>query len=189
MLAFQAGDQSAFGRLFDGYKRQIISYCHRFCGNAAVAEELAQETFLRVYKAAPRYRPTAKFKTWLYKIATNICLNEMRRPIHRTPMASLDHNPHSESDPPLEALSAPEAPSRPDRLIESREQQAHVMGAIHQLPEKQRAALLLRINGTFAYREIATQLGCSENHVKTLIHRGRKQLKKILRNKWGTDHE
>ncbi len=187
MLQFKAGDQRAFHHLFDAYKKRVANYCHRYCGNAAVAEELAQETFLRVYKAAPRYRPKARFSTWLFKIAANVCLNEIRKPAYRARMASLDDAPGEDSA----AHRSPEGsgPEPPDTILERSEKQAMVQNAIARLPEQQRAALLLRVNEEFSYREIGRQINRSEGHVKTLIYRGRQQLKKLLGAYFGEQHE
>jgi len=186
MLQFKAGDQRAFHHLFDKHKQRVINYCFRYCGNAAVAEELAQETFLRVYKAAKRYRPKAQFTTWLYRIATNVCLNEIRKPAHRTPMASLDDG--TAPDPPPGNGRWASGSQPPDALLEESEKNALVQDAIQRLPEQQRVALLLRVNEEFSYREIGLQINRPEGHVKTLIHRGRQQLKKMLGTYFGDDH-
>lgn len=179
MLDFKAGDQQAFQDLFDKYKKRVIAYCFRFCGHRAVAEELAQETFLKVYKAARRYRPKARFSTWLFKIATNVCLNEVRRPVYRNQLESLDRITENEVDRTVSTATGTRQNS-PDDLLLSQEQQELVIKAIGRLPEKQRAALLLRIEEEFSYGEIGHQINCTENNVKTLIHRGRIQLKKAL---------
>ena len=188
MLDFKAGDQIAFQRLFERYKKQMVTYCYRFCGHTSVAEELAQEIFIRVYKAASRYRPKAKFRTWLYKIATNVCLNEMRRPVYRTRQNSLDQSDET-GEKSMAELAATDPPSRPDALLEAQERNILVLKAMEQLPEPQRAALLLRINEDFSYREIGLQMDRSENQVKTLIHRGRKRLRKLLIRHWGENDE
>lgn len=178
MLQFKAGDPRAFQHLFDKHKKRVMNYCFRYCGNTAVAEELAQETFVRVYKAAHRYRPKARFTTWLFKIAANVCLNEIRKPAYRAKMESLegDAAPDGPSDIGLSASG----PDPPDTLLEESERHALVQDAIQRLPEQQRAALLLRVNEEFSYREIGLQINRPEGHVKTLIYRGRQQLKKIL---------
>jgi RNA polymerase sigma-70 factor, ECF subfamily len=186
MLNFKAGDQRAFQHLFDKHKKRVINYCFRYCGNAAVAEELAQETFMRVYKAAKRYRPKARFTTWLYKIATNVCLNEIRKPAYRNPMESLDEV--TASNQPSDIGRSASGSEPPDALLEESEKHAMVQDAIKQLPEQQRAALLLRINEEFSYREIGLQINRPEGHVKTLIYRGRQQLKKILGAYFGDNH-
>ena len=188
MLSFKAGDSAAFQQLFDKHKQRIINYCYRYCGNPAVAEELAQETFLRVYKAAPRYKPKARFSTWLFKIASNVCLNELRKPVYRAKIESMDQATDEEGGQHREMAADP-LQSRPDGLYESREKEALVHRAIGDLPEKQRAALLLRVSEGFSYKEIGAQINRSENHVKTLIHRGRQRLKKMIGNYFGDDHE
>lgn len=179
MLRFQSGDQRAFQNLFDGYKKRVINYCYRYCGHRAIAEELAQETFLRVLKGARRYQPKARFSTWLFKIATNVCLNEMRRAAHRQQMDSLDEATenvisHSGASADLHRSTCPE-----NHLMDQERRQM-VRSAIARLPDKQRAALLLRVEGGFSYGEIGRQIDQSENYVKTLIHRGRMRLRKAL---------
>ena len=188
MLQFKAGDQNAFRHLFDKYKKRVINYCYRYCGHQAVAEELSQETFLRVYKAAPRYRPKARFSTWLFKIAANVCLNEIRKPIYRNRMESMDEAAGEGRNPADVVPSDPDS-AAPDAMLAAREQRALVQKAIARLPEKQRAALLLRVNEEFSYREIGEQINRSEGHVKTLIHRGRQRLKKMLGAYFGDDHD
>lgn len=188
MLRVRDGDQNAFRALFDKYKNQVINYCYRYCGHPAVAEELAQETFLRVYKASPRYRPKARFSTWLFKIATNVCLNEIRRPVYRERIESMDQASREDRGAPREMAVEPEQ-SMPDALLEAHQDQVLIRRAMGRLPQAQRAALLLRATEGFSYQEIGRQLDRSENHVKTLIHRGRQRLKQILENYWGKNED
>jgi len=187
MLQFKAGDQRAFHDLFDKHKKRVINYCFRYCGSAAVAEELAQETFMRVYKAAPRYRPKARFSTWLFKIAANVCLNEIRKPAYRAHTESLDDT--AGQGEPQAGIPPSASEQAPDALLESSEKNTLVQNAINRLPEQQRAALLLRVNEEFSYREIGLQINRSEGHVKTLIYRGRQRLKKMLGAYFGENHE
>jgi len=184
MMSFKAGDPHAFRLLFDKYKKQVINYCYRYCGHRAVAEELAQETFLRVYKAAERYRPKARFSTWLFKIAANVCLNEIRRPVYRAKLESIDQTAEDGPGGDREITMDPER-SMPDALLEAGQQQALVHQAINRLPGEQRAALLLRSTEGFSYEEIGQQINRSENHVKTLIYRARQHMKKMLAVHWG----
>ena len=188
MLQFKAGDQRAFQHLFDKHKKRVINYCFRYCGNPAVAEELAQETFIRVYKAARRYRPKARFTTWLFKIATHVCLNEIRKPVYRTHVESLE-DATGRNDAPADTSPSTSGMAPPDALLENSEKHALVKNAIDRLPEQQRAALLLRINEEFSYREIGLQINRTEGHVKTLIYRGRQQLRKMLGAYFGENHE
>ena len=136
MLDFKAGDQQAFQSLFDRYKKRVINYCYRFCGHQAVAEELAQETFLKVYKAVGHYRPKARFSTWLFKIATNVCLNEIRRPMYRNRLESLDRIADNEISG-IDLAEDNGRQDRPDNLLVSKEQQQLVRKAIGLLPKKQ----------------------------------------------------
>ena len=188
MLGFKAGDQEAFRLLFDKYKKQVVNYCYRYCGHLAVAEELAQETFLRVYKAAGRYRPKARFSTWLFKIAANVCLNEIRKPLYRARLESMDQASDEGQAEAREIAMEPDQ-SMPDALLEAHQNQVLIHKAMDRLPDEQRAALLLRVTQGFSYQEIGRQINCSENHVRTLIHRGRQHMKKILGTHWGkNDH-
>src|SRR5512143_61516 len=79
MVAFQGGDESAFRALFEKYERAMVSYCHHYVRDQGRAEELAQDVFLKLHRSSARYQPTARFKTFLYRIASNHCLNELRR--------------------------------------------------------------------------------------------------------------
>jgi RNA polymerase sigma-70 factor (ECF subfamily) len=177
MLRFKEGDRTAFRQLFDKHKKGVISHCYRFCMDTAVAEDLAQETFLRVYQSAARYKPKARFRTWLYKIATNVCLNEIRKFQRRSIFFPQEEH--------LSRLEVSADDPQPDEQLEHAQHQNMVLGALGQLPEDQRAALMLRVAEEFSYREIGYQIGRNENHVKVLIHRGRKKLKKILADYFG----
>ena len=184
MLNFKEGDQRAFQLLFDKYKKQVINFCYRYCGHQPVAEELAQETFLRVYKAAPHYRPEARFSTWLFKIAANVCLNEIRKPVYRARLESIDLTPDQGRTADRELIMEQDQ-SMPDALLEAHQDQILIRQAMDRLPEEQRVALLLRATEEFSYEEIAEQINRSENHVKTLIYRGRQRMKKMLGTYWG----
>jgi len=175
MLDFKEGNALAFQKLFNKYKKRVMNYCYRFCRNHAVAEELAQETFLRVYKAASRYQPKARFSTWLFKIATNVCLNELRKPDYSQKIQPLESDDSSE-----DGVIADVHQSGIDAEYEFNETQRVLHQAIMELPEKQRVALMLRIEGEFSYKEIGKQIFCSENHVKILIFRARQRLKELL---------
>ena len=178
MLEFKKGDKIAFQKLFDMYKKRVINYCYRFCGNPFVAEDLAQETFIRVYKAGPRYDPKSRFSTWLFKIATNVCLNELRKPVYKNKIASLDDAEQVE-----QVELRDNGNTGADENIEGQEMQKMIMEAVQSLPENQRVALLLRVDQDFSYKEIGKQIKCNENHVKILIHRARKKLTDLIKQK------
>jgi RNA polymerase sigma-70 factor, ECF subfamily len=159
------GDQTAFASLYDRHHRSVARFAHRFVGDAARAEELTQDIFVKLYRHAGRYRPTARFKTFLFKVAANHCLNEVRRSEYR--VAHVRDDP--DDDRPLE-VAAPEAES-PHRAVEGRELEAEVAQAMAGLSERERTAFTLcRFEG-MAYRDIAEVLSASEAAVKSLIHR------------------
>ena len=141
-----------------------------------MAEELAQEIFFRVYRAAPRYRPDAKFSTWLFRIATNVCLNEVRKTRYKFKEESLDTPYKSEKTEMETEFDDRQAHD----ILEDKEREMLVRQAITELPEKQRAALLLRVYDGFSYKEIGKKIRRSESSVKTIIHRGRQSLKMSL---------
>ncbi len=180
MLAFKDGDTASFGCLFDRYKTRIVNYCRRFMNDRETAEDMAQEVFLRVYRSAPKYKPEAAFSTWIFKIATNVCLNELRRPKYRYSTESIDVSKTGDGDPPLEI--ADKLGIAPEEAVARKELDAVVRRALEELPAKQRAAVLLRIYDGFSYEEIAKQIGKSEKSVKALIHRGRNMLKAYLKD-------
>jgi len=179
MLRLKEGDSDAFGVLFKKYQKKIINFCYRFSADRAVAEELAQEVFIRVYKAAPRYRPKAEFSTWIFRIATNVCLNETRKRQYKVKIDSVDVPVHKGEKMPAVEL---EDPARQHEMLESADQERLILHALGLLPSQQRAALLLKVYNDFSYQEIASQLRCSENTVKGLIHRGRQHIKKFLKD-------
>jgi RNA polymerase sigma-70 factor, ECF subfamily len=180
MLAFSRGDENAFRELFNKYKNKIINFCFRYCFNRGVAEELTQEVFIRVYQAADRYRPEARFSTWLYRIAVNLCLNEFRKGKYKAHIISIDqpdHIGHSEFVRDIEdqgSLSSHD-------LVIAREREKLIEQAMSALSEKQRIALILRIFNGFSYQEIASQMNISESKVKSLIYRGRQRLQELLK--------
>ena len=116
MLRVRAGDAEAFRELFEKHSRAIVNFAYHFVGNRQRAEEIAQDVFLQIYRAAGRYEPHAKFTTWLYRIATNACLNEVRRPEHRHPRRSLEHQPDDEREARRDRLRRPDGRSRRQRL-------------------------------------------------------------------------
>lgn len=169
MLALRGGDGSAFDVLFERWAGRLLRYLERVVGDAATAEELVQEAFLRVYRARERYEPGARFSTWLYTIGTRLALNELRRPARRTPHQSTD----DPGAPPL-PVAADEAP--PDRVADARRLAGRVEAHLAELPERQRAALLLSAVEGLSYAEVAAALGTTEKSVKALVHRARAAL-------------
>lgn len=175
MLEFKQGDADGFRILFTRYKKKIVTFCYRFCGNREISEELAQEIFLKVYKAAPRYRPEAKFSTWLFRIAVNVCLNEIRKPGYRVITESMDFSCKT-GEVEIHREIKDKKGSTPQEMLEKKEREMLLDQAIKKLPKKQRAALILRVTEEFSYNEIGKQINCSEKSVKSLIHRARNVL-------------
>jgi len=181
MLAFARGDQKAFHELFAKHRKNVINFCYRFCFNREAAEELAQEVFIRVYQAAGRYRPFARFSTWLYRIAVNVCLNECRKQEYKCQTHSIDQPIRSGQSEIIREIEDEHSKSAQD-MLEDGEREKTVQRAMAALPEKQRLALLLRVFNEFSYQEIAMQMETSENHVKALIHKGRRRLQELLKD-------
>ena len=175
MLAFRDGDDAAFDALFERWAGRLLRFLERMVRNEAVAEELVQETFLRVHRARARYAPDARFSTWLYTIAANLARNELRRPFRRAPHDSADAQ--GEGGPAL-PLVAEESPV--DEIVNARREGANVEAALRQLPERQRAALWLAAVEGLPYAEIAAALETSESSVKALVHRARVALAERL---------
>jgi RNA polymerase sigma-70 factor, ECF subfamily len=179
MLRFQAGDQAAFQDLFQKFSPRVLQYARRFIGSQARAEEVTQDVFVQVFRFRQRYRPESRFSTWLFTIATNLCLNELRRPERQLRVDLWDRRDAEEwREGPQ--LADPEAIT-PEEGASGRELARQLETAVGALPAKQRAALLLsRVDG-LAYRDVAEALGCTEGAVKALLFRATQSLKKTLR--------
>jgi RNA polymerase sigma-70 factor (ECF subfamily) len=166
MLAFRGGDRRAFETLFARFTPRVLSFLTRMVRDRARAEELTQDVFVRIYQAAERYEPSARFSTWIFGIAHNVALNELARAHHKRELRMPE-------DGPLDALDP--APGADEALAAARTH-AELERALGTLPERQRAALLLRSEQGLGYEEIATTLGTSVASVKSLIHRAREAL-------------
>lgn len=169
MLAFQRGEDGAFDALFDRWAARLIHFLGRMVKDPAVAEELVQETFLRVYRARERYSANARFSTWLYTIAANTARNELRRPYRRHVHQSVDAEPDDDR-PRLELVGD----SQPvDTVVDAQRRGAVVEVALDALPERQRAALWLCAVEGLSHAEAAEALETTAKSVKSLVHRAR----------------
>lgn len=175
MLRVRAGDEASFEILLAKHRGPIVSYLTRMVGDQAIAEELAQETFLRVYRARDGYEPTAKFTTWLYRIATRLALNSIRDRRHERGRLSFDQP--RENAPDLEPVDV--RANSEQRLVDAARLDA-IRQAIATLPEKQRAAVLLHKYQELDYGRIAAALGCSVPAVKSLLFRAYETLRERL---------
>jgi RNA polymerase sigma-70 factor (ECF subfamily) len=179
MLRFKAGDLEAFEVLFARHVRAVVNFAYRFVRSRAVAEELAQEVFLRVHDSAAGYRPEAKFTTWLYRIATNVCLNEVRKPRFRAVHESIDGDPSGDGSEPMDLPDS--GRDGPERVLQKRAVAQALKEALDRLPEKQRVAFVLGKYQELSYAEISEVMQISEKAVKSLIHRAKEALAQRLR--------
>jgi RNA polymerase sigma-70 factor (ECF subfamily) len=179
MLRVRDGDDGAFNYLVERYRRPMISFMYRMVHNAAIAEELAQEVFLRVYRSRTSYTADAKFSTWLYRIATNLAVNHARDNKHERPeeKASLDEV-NNETGQAMDVadtrLNVEQGILRSERLRAIRRQ-------VEALPERQRMAVMMHKYQELDYRQIAEVLHLSESATKSLLFRAYETLRQSLK--------
>ncbi|HLF94142.1 MAG TPA: sigma-70 family RNA polymerase sigma factor [Planctomycetota bacterium] len=169
MLRFQKGDEPAFEELVKKHTRGVLNLVYRYLGDASRAEDVAQDIFVKVYRARMKYEPKAKFSTWLYRVAVNHCLNEIRS---RKSQPSLSA--------PINDLLEQPAGEDPDSRISRSELQQAVKAAIDFLPENQRMAVILARYEDMSYDEIAETMGMSLEAVKSVLFRAKENLKQSL---------
>src|SRR6266853_1805342 len=179
MLRVKQGDGGALTELVDKYKRPVMNVVYRMLRDATEAEDLAQNVFVQVYKSAHRYEVSAKFSTWLFTIARNLCLNEIRRR-SRHPADSMDASHPEQAGQPWKQFEDRKTLSPPDSLLQG-ELETKIEHVLAELPENQRTAILLCRQDELSYEDIAEVLGCSLSATKSLIHRGRETLKQKLK--------
>jgi RNA polymerase sigma-70 factor, ECF subfamily len=174
MLDVKAGDEASFDLLLRRYRTPLVNFLYRMVHDSAMAEDLAQEVFLRVYRARKQYSPSAKFTTWLFRIATNLALNSIRDNRHRQMDRSLDAPADEEDSAPFEL---PSRDLRVDEHMMERDRCHFIRRAVAALPEKQRVAVLLHKYEEMDYGEIAKVLDCSESALKSLLFRAYETLR------------
>ena len=179
MLRVKQGDREAFTELVEKYKQPVMNLAYRTLRDATEAEDLAQHVFLQVYKSAHRYEISAKFSTWLFTIARNLSLNEIRRR-SRHPADSLDQHLGQEEDQPARQFQDVKAFAAPEAVLQQ-ELQEKIDEALADLPETQRTAIQLCRQEELSYEDIAEVLGCSLSATKSIIHRAREVLKQRLK--------
>ena len=170
MLGVKAGDDASFELLLRKYRTPLVHYLGRMVGDSATAEDLAQEVFLRIYRARFQYSPSAKFTTWVFRIATNLALNARRDGRYRQREVSIQQASHSEEGHPR-VLEIPDGHPGAEQRLLTRDRAMLIRGAVEELPEKQRAAVLLHKYEELDYDQIAGILGCSESALKSLLFR------------------
>ena len=179
MRRVKRGDTRAFAELVDKYKQPVINFLTRTLRDETEAEDLAQNVFVQVYRSARRYRESARFTTWLFTIARNLCLNEIRRRA-RHPAEPLDATHPAHEEQPARQFEDVQTTAPPAALLHG-ELEEKIEEALAELPENQRTAILLCRQEELSYEEIAAVLGCSLSATKSLIHRGRETLKQKLK--------
>lgn len=180
MLRVKAGDEAAFEQLVQNYQDRLVAVLHHLVDDQGNAEDLAQEVFLRIYRARRGYEPTAKFSTWMFRIANNLASN-LRRDQGRRRETSLPTNDSGPLGPrPAEQILADKSGLMPTRQLDKSELQAIVRGALGELNDRQRLAVLLHKFEEMSYADIGTTLEMSSAAVKSLLSRARENLREIL---------
>ena len=172
MLRVRAGDAASFETLLRRYRLPLVGFFHRMVRDRALAEDLAQEAFLRIYRARERYQPEARFTTWLYRIATNAALNAIRDRKDEVPEPASED---LDGGPALERFVDPK-PTAEQKLLEG-DRQRLIRQAVESLPANQRTAVILHKYQEADYRQIAKILSVSESAVKSLLFRAYETLR------------
>ena len=180
MLSCRDGDEGAFETLYRRYEKPVFSFIYRMVLSAADADDLCQETFFKVIRAKKKYRNTAKFKTWLFNIALNLCRDRVRRMKFRSHI-SLNSPAFSQDSKEIQKQqSACDPSSDPANSTQIAEMKALVQQAFIKLPEQERTVVILRQYHDLKFSEIAEIMDCPLGTAKSLNHRGREKLMKAL---------
>jgi RNA polymerase sigma-70 factor (ECF subfamily) len=179
VIQAQRGDVAAFGELVERHKQPLVNYITRTLHDPIEAEDVAQNAFVRVFKALNRFRLSARFSTWLYAIARNLCLNELRRRTHHL-TSSLDADDGERQDGFLDPREDRHPYSTAAEVLVGKELIDKTEEALAELPEPQRTAILLLREEELSYEQIAMSLKRSVPATKSVIHRGRQRLKSRL---------
>lgn len=179
MLRVKAGDDSAFEYLVQKYRRAMVSFMFRMAHNSAAAEDLAQEVFLRVYRSRQNYEASAKFTTWLYRIATNLAVNHARDTRHERAenVVSLDEKDEDTG----QSLDLPDKSQTAEEMIVQRERMSAIRQRVQELPERQRIAVLMHKYQQMDYKQISEVLKLSESATKSLLFRAYETLRVQLK--------
>src|ERR1700734_1857429 len=178
MLDVKAGDDESFALLLHRYRSPLVNFLYRMVRNREQAEDLAQEVFIRVYRAREEYVPSAKFTTWLFRIATNLALNSVRDTRHQRMELSLDAPITTDSeDGDEKTLDVADKHPDIEHLLVEEARKKMIRPPIDKLPEKQRAAVLVHKYQEVDYNEIAKIMDCSESALKSLLFRAYETLR------------
>ncbi len=175
MIRVSEGDDPSFGLLLERHRTPVVNHLYRLVRNYGIAEELAQDVFIRVYRSRSKYRPEAKFTTWLFRITTNIALNWRRDTRREFAHVRLDNEPRG-----VRKADVPDREPRADETLIHSELSKEIRNAIETLPPKQLAAVLMHKYEGMDYQEIAEALECSIPALKSLLFRAYETLRRRL---------
>ncbi len=179
MARIAQGDNEAFEILVNRHQASVLNLIYRFIGDRTHAKDLAQEVFIRVWRAAKAYKPEAKFTTWIYRITANLCFNELKSSRRKKWFQFLRLGDQHEET--IEDTLVDDSPSPEDLLIE-KERSRQISEALQSLPDNQRMALILKRYDDLSYQEIAQILGCSVSAVESILVRAKRSLQEKLKN-------
>ena len=177
MLQLQTGDLRSFDTLVKRWEKRLLNYCYRMVNDIALAEDLRQEVFLRIYHSAKKYRPTAQFSTWMYRITTNLCLDTLAKQKHRKEISMTSYL-ESESEGFGEKLVDPS--DAPDAAVVKKETESRVRSALARLPEDQRVVVIMRHYNGMKFHEIAAIVERPVSTVKSRMAAGMERLGQML---------
>jgi RNA polymerase sigma-70 factor (ECF subfamily) len=173
------GDRRAFTSLVQRHQQHILNLIHRALGDRAQAEDVAQEVFLRVWQAAKGYEPKAKFTTWVYRIAVNLCLDAMKSAHHKQSFIHPDAGSEEQGDN-NELLYGCDRAGSPEEHLLTAEESRRIFAALQSLPSNQRLAVVLKKFDGLSYDEIGRIMGCSKSAVESLLVRAKRTLREKL---------
>jgi RNA polymerase sigma-70 factor, ECF subfamily len=171
------GDERSFEILVHRLQRRILNLIYRFIGDRVLAEDVAQEVFLRVWRAAKDYKSGAKFTTWVYRIATNLCLDTLKSVYHKQSFVYRDNSGEITDETNEHHSSASNSPQSPEDILLAAEESRRIFNALLELPTNQRLAVILNRFDGLSYDEISGVLGCSISAVESLLVRAKKNLR------------
>ena len=173
----RVNDEAAFDEVVSRYKNKVYNYVYRMTGSSDDAEDLTQEVFIRMYLSLDSFRGQSSLNTWLFRIASNLCIDQFRRQKNKTPAYSLDE-PVGQDDQTSREVA--DSTYEPHRLLENVEMAEQIQQALTQIPEKLRATLILHDVEGLPYEEIAQIVGCPLGTVKSRLFNARMQLRQQL---------
>lgn len=176
----QEGDLDAFDQIVEEYSQKVYNLTYRMIGNPADASDLSQEVFVRVYRSLNNFRGESSFSTWLYRIATNVCLDEIRRR-NRKSAIPLKQRICIDDE---QCRDIPDWSTVPETIVQSKELQEEIQGMINSLNPEYRLVIILRDIQGYSYAEIGEIINCSIGTVKSRLSRARKSLKMKIKEYW-----